>query len=182
MANTLCQLLLESGSLELQKPGENKGKSIYSNSLQTANLFIQKISPSSRVLCLLPGNVCLSRKMNKCKIYFVEKFLVHSYSVVMFAWNVFSWKFLNWKTKKKSWKIETRSAYRKELHGWITQWPAVFCLIRSFTSAFLLPKSFMASRLSVGWNHACNWFLRKFDDGLSAITGRLGSASSFGVP
>lgn len=79
-------------------------------------------------------------------------------------------------------KKRVGETHRKELHGWITQWPAVFCLIRSFTSAFLLPKSFMASRLSVGWNHACNWFLRKFDDVFSVIVGRLGSGSSFGVP
>lgn len=72
--------------------------------------------------------------------------------------------------------------HRKELHGWITQWPAVFCRIRSFTNAFLLPKSFMANRLSVGWNHACNWFLRKFDDGFSVDEGMLGRHSSFGVP
>ena len=72
--------------------------------------------------------------------------------------------------------------HRKELHGWITQCPAVFCLIRSFTRAFLLPKSFIANRLSVGWNHACSWFFRKFDDGFSDDDGKLGNGSSFGVP
>lgn len=75
-----------------------------------------------------------------------------------------------------------QTTHRKELHGWITQWPAVFCRIRSFTNAFLLPKSFIANRLSVGWNHACNWFLRKFDDVFSDDNGILGKGSSFGVP
>lgn len=72
--------------------------------------------------------------------------------------------------------------YRNELHGCITQWPDVFCRILSFTNAFLLPNSFMASRLSVGWNHACNWFFKKFDDVFSAVVGIDGSGSSFGVP
>ncbi len=43
----------------------------------------------------------------------------------------------------------------------MTQWPVSFCLIRSFIKAFLLPNSFMASLLSVGWNRACSWFLMK---------------------
>lgn len=72
--------------------------------------------------------------------------------------------------------------YLNELHGWMTQWPAVFCRMRSLTNAFLLPNSFIANRLSVGWNHDCNWFFKKFDDIFSLIVCMFGSSSSFGVP
>lgn len=64
-----------------------------------------------------------------------------------------------------------------------TQCPAVFCLMRSFTKAFLLPNNFIARRLSVGWNHDCSWFFRKFDDIFSVIVDMFGNgSSSFGVP
>lgn len=72
--------------------------------------------------------------------------------------------------------------YLNELHGWMTQWPAVFWRIRSLTNAFLLPNNFIANRLSVGWNHDCSWFFKKFDDIFSLIVCMFGNSSSFGVP
>lgn len=72
--------------------------------------------------------------------------------------------------------------YLNELHGWMTQWPAVFWRIRSLTNAFLLPNNFIANRLSVGWNHDCSWFFKKFDDIFSLIVCMFGNSSSLGVP
>lgn len=77
---------------------------------------------------------------------------------------------------------ESYLIYLNELHGWMTQCPAVFWRIRSFTNAFLLPNSFIANRLSVGWNHDCSWFFKKFDDIFSVNVCRFGNGSSFGVP
>lgn len=75
---------------------------------------------------------------------------------------------------------DRQRTYRKLEQGWMTQWPAAFCLIRSFISAFLLPKSFMANLLSVGWNRAWSWFFKKLC--LTSWPGRPGPGSSFGVP
>ena len=69
-------------------------------------------------------------------------------------------------------------SYLNLLHGCITQCPAAFCRIRSFMSAFLLPKSFIANLLSEGWKRASNWLLMK-EAFASPITG---FSSSFGVP
>lgn len=78
--------------------------------------------------------------------------------------------------------FENMINYLNELHGWMTQWPAVFWRIRSLTNAFLLPNNFIANRLSVGWNHDCNWFFKKFDDIFSLIVCKFGNSSSLGVP
>lgn len=67
--------------------------------------------------------------------------------------------------------------YLKLLHGCMTQWPAAFCLMRSFISAFLDPNSFMANLLSVGWKRACSWFRRK-----PCLASVAGGAGSTGVP
>lgn len=85
----------------------------------------------------------------------------------------------NQKGKKKK---TVSHIYLNELHGWMTQCPAVFWRIRSLTSAFLLPNNFIASRLSVGWNHDCSWFFKKFDDIFSVNVCKFGNGSSFGVP
>lgn len=76
--------------------------------------------------------------------------------------------------------------YLKLEQGCITQCPAAFCRMRSFINAFLEPKSFMANLLSVGWNNACSWFLRKLcfpvsPKPMEAATG-VGPGSSLGVP
>lgn len=83
-------------------------------------------------------------------------------------------------------RFATLSTHLKLEQGWITQWPAAFCRIRSFIRAFLLPNSFIASLLSVGWNRACSWFL--MNDCLPE-SGRpgwfpmgAGPGSSLGVP
>lgn len=83
---------------------------------------------------------------------------------------------------KKKWRKKKLYIYLNELHGWMTQCPAVFWRIRSLTRAFLLPNNFIASRLSVGWNHDCSWFFKKFDDIFSVNVCKFGNGSSFGVP
>jgi len=72
------------------------------------------------------------------------------------------------------------------------QCPTFFCRIRSFMRAFFEPNNFIASRLSVGWNSACNWLRRNegfespTEDTLAPDLSRfvmLGvNGSSFGVP
>ena len=48
-------------------------------------------------------------------------------------------------------------SYLKLEQGCMIQWPAAFCLTLSWMSAFLDPKSFMASLLSVGWKMFWSW-------------------------
>lgn len=73
-------------------------------------------------------------------------------------------------------------SYLNELHGCMTQCPEVFWRMRSLTNALRLPNNFMARRLSVGWNHDCNWLFKKFAETFSETIGMLGIGSSFGVP
>lgn len=79
-------------------------------------------------------------------------------------------------------KARVNINYLNELQGCMTQCPAVFCRIRSLTNAFLLPNNFIANRLSVGWNHDCSWFFKKFEDIFSVKVDIFGNGSSFGVP
>ena len=72
------------------------------------------------------------------------------------------------------------------------QWPAAFCLTRSWMRAFFEPNNFIASLLSVGWKMFCNWFrtqpglesLEKLNvwppDSAPALD--PGTSSSLGVP
>ena len=68
--------------------------------------------------------------------------------------------------------------YLKLEQGWIIQWPAAFCLTLSCIRAFLDPKSFIASLLSVGWNMLCRWFLTQ--PGLESAAAWSSSSSSSG--
>ena len=92
-------------------------------------------------------------------------------------------------------RLGTRSTHRKLLQGWMTQFPTRLCLIFSLISAFLLPKSFMASLLSEGWKklRICSFSLSvlrrpvlpwlEMADPVSPPPFRTGSgSSSLGVP
>jgi len=63
----------------------------------------------------------------------------------------------------------------------MTHLPTAFCRSFSFSRAFLLPNSFMASLLSDGWNRAISWSRRSLAK-LAGLVIVVGLSSSFGVP